>query len=62
MSKKIVILGAGFAGVLTALTARKYLTAEEAQISVVNQYPTHQINFCTPKAIECLEFVSSEEV
>jgi len=43
MSKKIVILGAGFAGVLTALTARKYLTAEEAQISVVNQYPTHQI-------------------
>lgn len=26
------------------------------------KYPTHQINFCTPKALECLEFVSSEEV
>lgn len=43
MPKKIVILGAGFAGVLAALTAREYLTAEEAEISVVNQYPTHQI-------------------
>lgn len=43
MSKKIVILGAGYAGVLTALTARKYLNEDEAQITVVNQFPTHQI-------------------
>lgn len=26
------------------------------------KYPTHQINFCTPKALTCLEFISSEEV
>ncbi|MER2108893.1 MAG: NAD(P)/FAD-dependent oxidoreductase [Solibacillus sp.] len=43
MSKEIVILGAGYAGVLAALTARKYLTADEAKITVVNQFPTHQI-------------------
>ncbi|AHN20241.1 NAD(P)/FAD-dependent oxidoreductase [Lysinibacillus sphaericus] len=43
MSKEIVILGAGYAGVLTALTARKYLSADEAKITVVNQFPTHQI-------------------
>ena len=43
MPKKIVILGAGFAGVLAALSAREYLTAEEAEIAVVNQFPTHQI-------------------
>ena len=43
MSKKIVILGAGYGGVLTALTARKYLSEDEAQITVVNQFPTHQI-------------------
>ncbi|MCU9595330.1 NAD(P)/FAD-dependent oxidoreductase [Caldibacillus thermolactis] len=43
MSKNIVILGAGYGGVLTALTARKYLTEDEAKITVVNKYPTHQI-------------------
>ena len=43
MSKEIVILGAGYAGVLAALTARKYLSADEAKIAVVNQFPTHQI-------------------
>ena len=43
MSKEIVILGAGYAGVLSALTARKYLNANEAKITVVNQFPTHQI-------------------
>lgn len=43
MSKKIVILGAGYGGVLTALTAREYLNKEDAQITVVNQFPTHQI-------------------
>lgn len=26
------------------------------------KYPTHQINFCTPEALQCLSFVSSEEV
>ncbi|WP_078411757.1 NAD(P)/FAD-dependent oxidoreductase [Priestia abyssalis] len=43
MSKHIVILGAGYGGLLTALTARKYLNKAEAKITVVNQYPTHQI-------------------
>jgi hypothetical protein len=26
------------------------------------KYPTHQINFCSPAALKCLEFVSSEEI
>ena len=26
------------------------------------KYPTHQINFCTSAAIQCLQFVSGEEV
>lgn len=26
------------------------------------KYPTHQINFCTKSALECLEFISGEEV
>ncbi|WEG13723.1 NAD(P)/FAD-dependent oxidoreductase [Pullulanibacillus sp. KACC 23026] len=43
MSKHIVILGAGYGGLLTALTARNYLSQEDAYITVVNQYPTHQI-------------------
>ncbi|MFJ5763478.1 NAD(P)/FAD-dependent oxidoreductase [Neobacillus sp. NPDC093182] len=43
MSKHIVILGSGYGGLLTALTARKYLNKAEAQITVVNKYPTHQI-------------------
>ncbi|MGN7477280.1 NAD(P)/FAD-dependent oxidoreductase [Solibacillus silvestris] len=43
VTKEIVILGAGFAGVLAAQTARKFLTTEEASITVVNQFPTHQI-------------------
>lgn len=43
MSKKIVILGAGYGGVLTALNVRKYLTRDQAEVTVVNQYPTHQI-------------------
>ncbi|GLB61684.1 NAD(P)/FAD-dependent oxidoreductase [Cytobacillus sp. NCCP-133] len=42
MTKKIVILGAGYGGLLTALTVRKYLNKDEAQITVVNQYQTHQ--------------------
>ncbi|GIQ63309.1 hypothetical protein PACILC2_18770 [Paenibacillus cisolokensis] len=43
MSKHIVILGGGYGGLLTALTARKYLSAEEAQITLVNKTPFHQI-------------------
>lgn len=43
MSKQIVILGAGYGGLLSALTVRKYLNKSEAQVTVVNQHPTHQI-------------------
>ena len=43
MSKKIIILGAGYGGVLTALTFRKYATKDDAEVTVVNQFPTHQI-------------------
>ena len=43
MSKQIVILGAGYGGLLSALTLRKYLNSTEAKVTVVNQYPTHQI-------------------
>ncbi|MFJ8063636.1 NAD(P)/FAD-dependent oxidoreductase [Psychrobacillus sp. NPDC096426] len=41
--KKIVILGAGYGGLLAALTVRKYIDANEAEVTVVNQFPTHQI-------------------
>lgn len=43
MSKHIVILGAGYGGVLSALTVRKHYTKEQARVTVVNKYPTHQI-------------------
>lgn len=43
MSKHIVILGAGYGGVLSALTVRKYMSKSEARVTVINQYPTHQI-------------------
>lgn len=43
MSKNIVILGAGFGGLLTAINIRKYLNKDQAKVTVVNQYPTHQI-------------------
>lgn len=43
MPKQILILGAGYGGVLAAMTARKHLTPAEAGITVVNRYPTHQI-------------------
>ncbi|GFN32864.1 NAD(P)/FAD-dependent oxidoreductase [Paenibacillus xylaniclasticus] len=43
MPKQILILGAGYGGVLAAITARKHLTPAEASITVVNRYPTHQI-------------------
>ncbi|TLS49267.1 NAD(P)/FAD-dependent oxidoreductase [Paenibacillus antri] len=41
--KKIVILGAGYGGLLSALSARKHLSASEAQITVINKYDSHQI-------------------
>ncbi|MBD2870263.1 NAD(P)/FAD-dependent oxidoreductase [Paenibacillus arenilitoris] len=43
MSKQILILGAGYGGILTALTARQHLSASEAGITLVNRFPTHQI-------------------
>lgn len=43
MSKQILILGGGYGGLLSALTAREYLNAGEAAITIVNRYPTHQI-------------------
>ncbi|UUZ82232.1 NAD(P)/FAD-dependent oxidoreductase [Paenibacillus sp. P26] len=43
MAKHILILGGGYGGLLSALTVRKYLTAEEGAVTVVNRYPTHQI-------------------
>ncbi|MED4071164.1 NAD(P)/FAD-dependent oxidoreductase [Priestia endophytica] len=43
MSKKIVILGAGYGGVLAALNVRKHFSKSEAEVTVINKYPTHQI-------------------
>lgn len=43
MSKHILILGGGYGGLLTALTARKYFSAADARISVINKTPSHQI-------------------
>ncbi|SFJ57655.1 NADH dehydrogenase [Paenibacillus sp. UNC496MF] len=43
MSKRILILGAGYGGLLSALSARACFSAEEAAITVINRYDTHQI-------------------
>jgi NADH:ubiquinone reductase (H+-translocating) len=43
MSKHIVILGAGYGGVLAAQNIRKYYDRHQAYVTVVNQTPTHQI-------------------
>lgn len=43
MAKQILILGGGYGGLLTAMTARKHLTASEANITIINRFPTHQI-------------------
>lgn len=43
MSKKVVILGAGYGGLLAAINVRKYLNKDQAEVTVVNKYPTHQI-------------------
>ena len=38
------------------------LTREQFWAMAKFKYPTHQINFCSPKALKCLEFISGEEV
>lgn len=38
------------------------LTREQFWVLAKFKYPTHQINFCTPKALQCLTFKDSEEV
>lgn len=38
------------------------ITREQFWVMAKFKYPTHQINFCSPAALKCLEFVSSEEV
>ncbi|MCZ8522094.1 MULTISPECIES: NAD(P)/FAD-dependent oxidoreductase [Paenibacillus] len=43
MSKQILILGGGYGGLLSATTLRKYMSAEEATITVINKTPAHQI-------------------
>ncbi|CDQ20669.1 NAD(P)/FAD-dependent oxidoreductase [Halobacillus karajensis] len=43
MSKEIVILGGGYGGLLAALSVRQYMDASEANVTIVNKTPTHQI-------------------
>ncbi len=43
MSKQIVILGAGYGGLLSALSVRQYLNESEATVTLINKTPTHQI-------------------
>ncbi|MCL6597153.1 MAG: NAD(P)/FAD-dependent oxidoreductase [Alicyclobacillus macrosporangiidus] len=43
MSKHVVVLGAGYAGLQAALETRRMLTAEAARITVVNRVPYHQL-------------------
>lgn len=38
------------------------ITREQFWVMAKFKYPTHQINFCSKKALKCLEFVSSKEV
>lgn len=38
------------------------ITREQFWVMARFKYPTHQINFCTDKALKCLEFYSCEEV
>ena len=38
------------------------ITREQFWILAKFKYPTHQITFCSEKALKCLEFVSCEEV
>jgi NADH dehydrogenase len=43
VSKQILILGGGYGGLLSALSARANLTHEEAEITVINRVGSHQI-------------------
>lgn len=43
MAKQILVLGGGYGGLLSALSARKYLGATEAAITLVNRDNSHQI-------------------
>jgi len=43
VSKQILILGGGYGGLLTALSARAHLTPEEASITLINRFDSHQI-------------------
>lgn len=38
------------------------LTREQFWVMAKFKYPTHQINFCTPDALNCLTFTESEEL
>jgi hypothetical protein len=38
------------------------LTKEQFWILAKFKYPTHQINFCTPNALQCLTYLTFEEV
>ena len=38
------------------------ITREQFWAMARFKYPTHQINFCTDKALDCLSFVAGEEV
>ncbi|MFV0289481.1 MAG: DUF3990 domain-containing protein [Mangrovibacterium sp.] len=38
------------------------ITREQFWVLAKFKYPTHQINFCTEKSINCLEFVTCEEI
>ncbi len=43
MKKEILILGAGYGGLLSALSARANLSPQEANITVINRQSVHQI-------------------
>ena len=43
MRKEILILGAGYGGLLSALSAREHLSTEEAGITIINRVGSHQI-------------------
>ena len=38
------------------------ITREQFWVLAKFKYPTHQMNFCTEKALECLEYRGFEEV
>lgn len=38
------------------------ITREQFWVLAKFKYPTHQINFCTKKSLECLEYRGFEEV